>query len=147
MKQSKHRRKRGMLTSLVKYPKDARHGKDSLWRKAGRWVGGTLLIAALVVMVAGLLVMMFRPDLALATKEGEFQVLEVNASTAGFRPEEQAVGAAVISVDGHSVRIPLRADNRAGVEKNRTLRVRYTLNPSVGVVRVERWSLVEQPPR
>jgi len=136
-----------MLTSLVKYPKDARHGKDSLWRKAGRWVGGAILVAALVVMVAGLLVMMFRPDLGLATKEGEFQVLDVDSSTEGFRPEEQAVGAAVISVEGRFVRIPLRADNRAGVEKSRTLHVRYTVNPRVGVVRVENWSLVERPPR
>ena len=147
MKQQKHRRKRGMLTSLVKYPKDARHAKDSLWRKAGRWVGGALLIAVLVVMVVGLLVMMFRPDLGLATKEGEFQVLDVNASTAGFRPEEQAVGAAVISIDGDSVRIPLRADNRAGVEKGRTLHVRYTGGSRGGIVSVESWSLVEQPPR
>lgn len=136
-----------MLTSMVKYPKGNPHGKDSVWRKAGRWAGGTVLVAALVVMVAGLVMMMFKPELGASTKEGNFKVLDVDASTAGFRPDERAVAAAVLTIEDHPVRIPLRADNRSGVEKGKTFHVRYTLNPRVGVVHVDGWSLVEEPGR
>ncbi len=132
-----------MLTSMVKYPKGAHHGKDALWRRVARWVGGAIVVAALVLMVVGLAVMMFKPDLGVATKEGDFAVIGVEESTAGFRAEERAVAAAVISIEGQSVRLPLRADNRAGVDKGRTLHARYTLNPRVGVVSVESWHLVE----
>ncbi len=136
-----------MLTSMVKYPKDARHGKDGVVRRVARWAGGAVLVAALVAMVAVLVVMMFKPDLGATTREGDFAVIDVESSAAGFRPEEQAVAAAVISIEGNFVRIPLRADNRVGLEKGRTLHVRYTSNPRVGVVHVDSWSLVEPPPR
>ena len=145
MKKQKHRRTRGMLTSLVKYPKDAPHKKETLWRKVGTWVGGTVLFAALGVMVIGLLVMMFKPDIGTATKEGDFRVLVVEESAEGFAPSENVVAAAVVSIEGRSVRVPLRADNRAGVEKDRTIHVRYTVTPRVGVVKIESFSLAGEP--
>ncbi len=132
-----------MLTSMVKYPKETRHGKDTLWHKLVRWAGGGVLVALLIAMVAVLAVMMFKPDLGAAAKEGDFAVLDVESSTAGFLPEERAVAAAVISIEGRFVRLPVRADNRAGLEKGKTLHVRYTSNPRVGVVHVDSWSLVE----
>ncbi len=134
-----------MLTSMVKYPKEAHHGRERLWRKVGRWAGGAALVAVLVAMVGVLVVMMFKPEVGATTKEGDFAVLDVDSSTAGFRPDEQAVAAAVISIEGRFVRVPLRADNRAGLAKGRTLHVRYTSNPRVGVVHVDGWTLVDKP--
>jgi len=144
MKQQKHRKTRGMLTSLVKYPKGGSHPKESLWRKLGVWVGGTVLFVALGVMVVGLFAMMFKPDLGVATKEGNFQVMEVEERTQRFSPEERAVAAAVLSIEGRMAWAPLRADNRAGVEKGKTLHVRYTVTPRVGFVKIENWSLVKE---
>ncbi|MBZ5638377.1 MAG: hypothetical protein LAO51_06410 [Acidobacteriia bacterium] len=143
MKRPKHRRTRGMLTSLVKYPKGPTHKNDSLWRKIGLWAGGTVLVAVLGVAVVGLFVMMFKPDLAVVTKEGNFEVLDVESPAGSFPAEEQAVAAAVISIEGRWIRVPLRADNRSGVEKHKTLHVRYTLSPRVGVLKIESWNLVK----
>jgi hypothetical protein len=147
MKKQKHRRTHGMLTSMVKYPKGTPHKKETVWRKVGTWAGGTVLFAALGVMVILLLVMMFKPDMGAATKEGDFQVLLVEESAEGFPPSENVVAAAVVDIGGRSVRIPLRADNREGVEKGRTLHVRYTVNPRVGAVRIESFSLAGEAKR
>jgi hypothetical protein len=96
-------------------------------------------------MVVGLLVMMFKPDIGIATKEGDFRVLVVEETAEGFLPSENAVAAAVLSIEGRSVRLPLRADNRAGIEKDKTLHVRYTVTPRVGVVKIESFSLLAKP--
>jgi hypothetical protein len=132
-----------MLTSLVKYPKGSPHKKDTLWRKIGMWAGATILFAALGVMVVGLVYIMFKPDIGVETKEGNFQVINLEESAGGFPPDDHAVAAAVLSIEGHWVRVPLRADNRAGVEKGKTLHVRYTVTPRVGVMRIESWSLAK----
>ncbi len=132
-----------MLTSLVKYPKGPSHKKEPLWRKIGMWVAGTVFIAVLGVVVVGLFVMMFKPDLGIVTKEGNFEVVDVEETPQNFPAEEHAIAAAVISVEGRWVRVPLRADNRTGVEKRKTLHVRYTLSPRLGVLKIESWSLVK----
>ena len=132
-----------MLTSMVKYPKGSPHKKEALWRKIGMWALGAVLFAALAVMVIGLVIMMFKPDIGVATKEADLQVLDIEESAAGLPPGERAVAVAVVSIEGHWIKIPLREDNRAGVEKGKTLRVRYTVNPRVGVMKVESWGLAE----
>jgi hypothetical protein len=143
MKQKKHRKTRGMLTSLVKYPKGSSHKKETLWRRIGMWVAGAVVVAALGVVVVGLTVMMFKPDLGVVTKEGNFEVVNVEESSQDFPAEEHAVAAALISIEGRWVRVPLRADNRTGVEKHATLHVRYTLSPRIGVLKVDSWGLVK----
>jgi hypothetical protein len=144
MKQKKHRRARGMLTSMVKYPKGASHKKEPLWRRIGMWAAAVVAGAVLLVVVVGLTLMMFKPDLGIVTKEGDFEVVNVEESSQDFSPEERAVAAALISIEGRWVRVPLREDNRAGVEKRKTLHVRYTLSPRMGVLRVESFSLVKK---
>jgi hypothetical protein len=143
MKQKKHRRTHGMLTSLVKYPKGSPHKKETLWRKIGMWVAGTVVVALLAVVVVGLTAMMFKPDLGIVTKEGNFEVVNLEEPSQDFPAEERAVAAALISIEGRWVRVPLRADNRTGVEKHTILHVRYTLSPRIGVLKIEAWSLVK----
>lgn len=136
------RRRRGVLTSMVKYPKGPTSKKnETLLQKIGKWVGGIVIGIVLAGMLAGLLVMIMRPDIGKRTTEGDFQVEKVEENPAGFLPEEHAVAAACVTIENRTVRVPLTAENRKGVEKNRVLHVKYTFTPRVGIVKVGEWTL------
>jgi hypothetical protein len=140
---AKRRRGGGVLTRMVKYSKDAPHGKKpSLVRRVGVWIGGIVVGAFILAMFVLLLLMVVKPELGIATKEGTFEVLEVQEGAAGFRADEHAVAAVVVTIEGNPTRVPLTAENRTGVGVKKKLQIRYTYTPRIGLVRVESWNLL-----
>ncbi len=137
----KRRRSRGMLSGMIKSSRESPYKKKSIGKKIGFWIGATAIVAASVAVLAGLLFMVINPDLGVIKKEGDFEVAEVRQTATGFLAEEKAVAAAWITIERQRVQIPLRADNRAGVEPKKILHVNYTFTPRLGLVKVEGWTL------
>ncbi len=141
------RRTRGMLTTMVKYPKGPQHKpKRTLLRTIGLWTAGIVLGGALLVMFVGLLVMIFNPEVGRRDREGEFQVDSITEGPPGYTPERKIVAAAVLEIEKRWTQIPLTAETRKGVEKGATLHVRYDYVPRMGIVRVTDWRLLKEAP-
>jgi hypothetical protein len=139
--QGKRRRSKGMLSGLIKYSKESPYKKKSLGQRIGFWIGATAIVVASAAILVGLLIMAIHPDIGVIKKEGDFEVAEVRPTATGFLVEEKAVAAAWVTIERRWVQIPLRADNRAGVEPKRILHVNYTFTPRLGLVKVDSWTL------
>lgn len=145
MPSRKHRR--GLLTSLVKYPKSrGSHRKEGPLKKIGNWLGWAIIGAALVVMFAVFLKLTFDPAAGSRDGEGTFEVARVEENPPGYRPEERIVAVAVVNIENRTVRIPLRQETRGGVEARAALHVKYHIKPRMGLVTIREWRVQSPPP-
>jgi hypothetical protein len=137
------RHRKGMLASMVKYPKSPQHKKDrSLLRKIGFWAGATVLGAGLLAMATALLMTAFNPKIGQREGEADFTVESVEENPPGYPPEDKVVATAVVVIEKTVARVPLTAETRAGVEKGSVLQVRYEYVPRMSIVRILEWRLV-----
>lgn len=133
---------RGMLTTMVKYPKGgARQKSRSVLGTIGLWAAGIVVGAVLLVMLAALLTMMFNPQAGTRAGEGDFVVDAVEEHPPGYRAEDRIVAVAVVPIEQLRTRIPLTPETRAGIEKGKTLHVKYTYSPRMAQVIVQSWAL------
>jgi hypothetical protein len=136
------RHRRGMLTSMVKYPKSSQHKKDeSLWRKIGYWAAAVVLGAGLLAMAGALLMMAFNPAIGQREAEADFKVERIDENPPGYPPADKIVAAAVVVIEKNVTSVPLTATTRAGVEKGSTLHIRYMYLPRMRVIRIREWHL------
>lgn len=114
------------------------------WRRILGWIGGGIALALLAGFIVGIVWRMVAPAAGQRPGEGDFAILELVDNPSGF--PQGIVAKAVILIEGKHVDIPLRADQREGMEPDDMIHVRYTFLPNLRHYRIESWSPQSTPP-
>jgi hypothetical protein len=143
------RRSKGILTSIrdapQKKPKKTRRSSSPILVGL-KWIGFGVAAVVFVAVMWSYGQRMYNPEMGAWTNAGKVAVREVISDTGGFPPEAQAVAVAVIAVEGRFVRVPLRQEHENRVEEGTLLHVEYTFFPRTGVVQVDDWEILPDPP-
>ncbi len=137
------RRRRGMLTSMVKYPKAHHKHRETPGRKVFGWVVGGVIVGGLAIAVIAMLVATLFPGLLNRTYEGDFKVVEINDHPAGYDPSLGYVAAAVVMIEDTRVKVPLTTEQRAKLRQGTVIRVKYIYSfPRTYRIGPQDWSIV-----
>lgn len=130
------RRSKGMLRRL-RYPKSkSRHRITPLGRLA-HWTGSALTFLAVIALLVLLGIRYFNPRTVMRHAETEAAVEEIVEDGA----------AAIVTVSGERLRIPLAPDERGTLEVGTRIVVKYLMNPAQpGSIQLQGWSPVRTEP-
>lgn len=136
---TRKRKKRGVLVSMVKYPKSSSKTHRSLPAKIAIGFGWTLLMAVLVLILIGGLLRIFQPRLGAEIKEADAVVTSIDDNPTIVAPGSGTVAQAIVELEGLRVAVPLTAATRATVDPGVTLHLRYEFLPAMRQVKVLSW--------
>ena len=107
------------------------------------WVGGLILAAVLLGMLAAVVTQMFMPGVVTQEGEGDYAIVEIREIAAETAEGEESVAEARLRVEGREVAIPLTAEQLETVQPGTPVHVRYRITPRgrTRVLIVEEWEL------
>jgi hypothetical protein len=143
---AKKRRKKGGLLTSIRYSPKPKKKQQTLPRKVAGWIGGGLVLVALVG-IAGLLI--WRLVSPVEAGSGTFEVQRVEQleepEPSAADPGVEHVAQAFAEIEGREIFFKLTTEQLAEVEAGASIHADYKFYPlSRGLpVVVEEWELVE----